>query len=312
MLNQNQKYNRMRTKKTVQNSVSLTLAGAILLASCSPTQIGMVDNMLVPNLNEDSVPETRAMGLDMEKILDPCLIPISRDDIDLLCFSINLIENILKDSTVATEFVENPTSYMEKCGFLYKGNIDVAILQIAIASSDLVVRETIKNQDVNGFINICRQRGILSLPSGFQDFDSNYLMVNEENLIEYLTKNGYSLSFIDALKNDNDNDVIAVKSAIVAFLVLVVAVAVAPVIAIPGLPVNQHYNIDDIEISPLSLWLYNASAENLYVPIPEWIDSIYRDIETILLAQSSRYATDEHYRADVEKIVKINLLKSII
>lgn len=302
--------------KNLQKGVSLTIAGSVLLSSCIPHMEGTILDVPVtesnnPKRNSAPSDETASEVDDMQVIMDSCLIPISDSDARLIDITSKLLADIITEPSIADEFVSNPNEYLSNLGIDYDGDLDAGLIQMAIAASDPEIKEAIQNQDVNYFLDLCEQRGLLMLPTGLQYQGINDLVVNDMPIEQYLLENGYSQSLINSLQEDEDVAV-AVEAVVAAYFVAIAAIAALVVAVVCPVALGEDYDkFHSLEISPLTLWLFNTNADYMYIPVEEWVCMQYEKID-LVLSSSPKYVEDEEFRNDLEKIIKANLIHTLL
>lgn len=302
--------------KNLQKGVSLTIAGSVLLSSCIPHMEGTILDVPVtesnnPKRNSAPSDETASEVDDMQVIMDSCLIPISDSDARLIDITSKLLADIIAEPSIADEFVSNPNEYLSNLGIDYDGDLDAGLIQMAIAASDPEIKEAIQNQDVNYFLDLCEQRGLLMLPTGLQYQGINDLVVNDMPIEQYLLENGYSQSLINSLQEDEDVAV-AVEAVVAAYFVAIAAIAALVVAVVCPVALGEDYDkFHSLEISPLTLWLFNTNADYMYIPVEEWVCMQYEKID-LVLSSSPKYVEDEEFRNDLEKIIKANLIHTLL
>lgn len=302
--------------KNLQKGVSLTIAGSVLLYSCTPHMEGTILDVPVkesnnPKRNSAPSDETAREVDDMQVIMDSCLIPISDSDARLIDITSKLLADIIAEPSIADEFVANPNEYLSNLGIDYDGDLDAGLIQMAIAASDPEIKEAIQNQDVTYFLDLCEQRGLLTLPTGLQYHGINDLVVNDMPIEQYLLENGYSQSLINSLQEDEDVAV-AVEAVVAAYFVAIAAIAALVVAVVGPVALGEDYDkFHSLEISPLTLWLFNTNADYMYIPVEEWVCMQYEKID-LVLSSSPKYVEDEDFRNDLEKIIKANLIHTLL
>lgn len=302
--------------KNLQKGVSLTIAGSVLLSSCTPHMEGTILDIPVtesnnPKRNSAPSDETAREVDDMQVIMDSCLIPISDSDARLIDITSKLLADIIAEPSIADEFVANPNEYLSNLGIDYDGDLDAGLIQMAIAASDPEIKEAIQNQDVTYFLDLCEQRGLLTLPTGLQYHGINDLVVNDMPIEQYLLENGYSQSLINSLQEDEDVAV-AVEAVVAAYFVAIAAIAALVVAVVGPVALGEDYDkFHSLEISPLTLWLFNTNADYMYIPVEEWVCMQYEKID-LVLSSSPKYVEDEEFRNDLEKIIKANLIHTLL
>ena len=246
-------------------------------------------------------------------MLDSCAIPLTTDDLNLINLTHQLLNDILNNPQVAQEFALDPHAYMAANNCAYDGDLNVGLIQMAIAAADPAIRTAIEEQDIVSFLDLCEQRGILTLPTGLQEISSSDLYVDDVSLAQYLSDNGYSQTLNEVF--EENNSAIALMSVVATHFLVLAAVAALIVAAVGPVVIgveNMETDFDNMEISPLSLWLFNSNADSTYIPINEWINRQYEQIDPILQETSSRYVNDAAFRMDTERIIKANLVKAVL
>lgn len=298
-------------KKRMQDTVSVSLAGAMLLTSCSQPELTTINDSDFSGVTK--LPARQSSTNALDSMLDSCAIPLTTDDLNLINLTHQLLNDILNNPQVAQEFASDPHAYMAANNCAYDGDLNVGLIQMAIAAADPAIRTAIEEQDIVSFLDLCEQRGILTLPTGLQEISYSNLYVDDVSLAQYLSENGYSQTLNEAF--EENNSAIAVMSVVATHFIVLAAVAALIVAAVGPVAIgveSMETDFDNMEISPLSLWLFNSNADNTYIPVNEWINRQYEQIDPILQETSSRYANDEAFRVDTEKIIKANLVKAVL
>lgn len=316
-------------KKKVQKTVSVSLASSILLSSCSPQNILNYGEIEEAN-NKQMQRVSKRSKQSNEDLLSSCLLPLSEEDKQLITLCINLTNDILQDKDVAARFSENPQSYFAEKGYTYTGDFNSGLIQLALAAADEDIRKAVENQNAKLFINLCIQKGLLSIPSNLDITKSDTSQsIDKNELSAFLSSHGYDLLLNnDGTVIDNEAD-IAVEG--VALLYVAGIVVVAALVAV-GLfvfaciegeiddidkpiekPIDRPIiNPGNLETSPLSLWLFNSSANTIDAPISIWVETQYNLIDEILMENYPPYANNAAYRAQLGKIIKANLWSYIL
>lgn len=298
-------------KKRMQDTVSVSLAGAMLLTSCSQPELTTINDSDFSGVTK--LPARQSSTNALDSMLDSCAIPLTTDDLNLINLTHQLLNDILNNPQVAQEFASDPHAYMAANNCAYDGDLNVGLIQMAIAAADPAIRTAIEEQDIVSFLDLCEQRGILTLPTGLQEISSSDLYVDDVSLAQYLSDNGYSQTLNEVF--EENNSAIALMSVVATHFLVLAAVAALIVAAVGPVVIgveNMETDFDNMEISPLSLWLFNSNADSTYIPINEWINRQYEQIDPILQETSSRYVNDAAFRMDTERIIKANLVKAVL
>lgn len=307
-------------KKNVKKTVSVSLAGAILMSSCSPQNIIEYEELERNNATTKNAPKHSKQS--SEDWLSSCIIPLSEEDKQLINLCINLMDDILKNKEVAEQFSKNPQLYFEERGYTYVGELDSGLIQLALAAADEDIRHSIEMQDAKLFVNLCIQKGLLSIPSNLDITQSiNGQITDKEQLKNFLSLHGYDLLDDDNSSLRDNNAEVAVEAVtllyvagivVVAALVAVGAFIVACVeggeVPKPMEPIKPT----NLEISPLSLWLFNNSASSIDAPINTWVETQYKLIDDILMENCPNYVSNTTYREQLRKIILANLWSYIL
>lgn len=296
------------------------MAGSILMSSCSPQNILNYEDIEQANSNQIQRVSKRSQR-SIDELSSSCLLPLSEQDKQLINLCINLTNDILHNREVAAQFSGNPQLYLAEKGYTYAGDFNSGLIQLALAASDEDIRQSIENQDAKSFVSLCIQKGLLSIPSNLEiTRDENGQFADEEQLKEFLYSHGYNLLDDDnsSLKeNDVEVAVEAVALLYVAGVVVVAAlVAVGLAVIVCGedgeLPDKQQGIPMSIETSPLTLWLFNSNDNTIVAPINTWVETLFNQIDEILMENYPAYATDTAYREQLQKIITANILNYII
>lgn len=282
---------RSDVKTVVDKSISTTLAGAVLLASCTPSNELSQGNLAGIGVEQDAT--LRVPGYNPNSLFRSIAINLSIEDKQLLSIFSELVQDILTDPVVAADFSANPLAYLAQRGYTYQGNLDAGLLQMVTAFADEDIRTAIEERDVNEFIMLCKNKGLLALPTG----------LDEANLRAQIA------SFSNDVLSDDNTGLVPVAIA----LALVVAVAVVLVFVVADGPdcddppcIVAAFN----NLSPLVLWAYNSP--DTYIPInDEWTAMQFAVIEEALTIYDPQYTSNQEYRNMVDNIVKSTLLNTL-
>ena len=310
----------MKKKKT-QKTLSVSLAGSILLSSCSPQNILNYEEIEEVNNKQVQRVSKRSKQSDAE-LLSSCLLPLSEKDKQLITLCINLTNDILQNKDVAARFSENPQLYFAEKGYTYTGDFDSGLLQLALAAADEDIRKAIENQDAKLFVNLCIQKGLLSTPSNLDITKSDAgQSIDKNELSAFLSSHGYDLLDDDNTSLKDNNADVAVEAVALLYVagIVVVATIVAVGLAVlvcgdgeePPKPIKPAEPLN-IETSPLTLWLFNSRNNTIDAPLNAWVETQFNKIDEILVENYSLYANNTTYRRQLQKIIKANLWSYIL
>ena len=244
------------------------------------------------------------------------LIPFSGQDEERLLLAMSLAIDIFADPNTAQAFSENPNTYMENRNLAYEGDMDFGILQMALAFADDEIRHAVENHDVELFMTLCQDRGILAIPFGVENIDMNQMR-------QALEVAGVS---------QNDIDIIVelfiwVPVALIFLLVvLTTAGIIADVYAAMELKLavltddyvvingpDSYYDMQELNPSPIALWM--TIGEHLasdQMVLDEVAENYYTRIDSYLSAHSEEYNSNENYRDCIQRLVKSNLIHAML
>lgn len=280
---------RSDVKTVVDKSISTTLAGAVLLASCTPSKELSQGNLAGIGVEQDAtlrVPESNP-----NSFLRSVAINLSNEDKQLLSIFSELAQDILTNPVAAADFSANPSAYLARRGYTYQGSLDAGLLQMVKAFADEDIRTAIEERDVNEFIMLCRNKGLLALPTGLDEASLRAQIASFSN---------------NVLSDDNTEFTpVALALLVAVAIVLVFVVASGPDCDDPPCFVAEFNNF-----SPLVLWAYNSP--DTYIPInDEWTAMQFAVIEEALTIYDPQYTSNQEYRNMVDNIVKSTLLNTL-
>lgn len=96
-------------------------------------------------------------------------IPLSSVDVEYVNFLETLSDEIVRDSSVAKTFVDNPTGYCRDHGYNIHVNMDSGLLKLVLALGDEDLVEAAQKGDVKRYVSLCRQKGLLNIESFTND-----------------------------------------------------------------------------------------------------------------------------------------------
>lgn len=272
----------------VDKGISATVASAVLLASCTPSNELSQSNRINERPRKCSASSAEP---EHDIFFRSTAIALTDTDKQLLSIFSELAQDILSEPSIAAEFSADPLAYLEQRGYTYQGDIDAGLLQMVTAFADDDIRNAIEERDVNGFIELCRDKGLLAIPTG----------LNEESFKSQLK----SFSNNMFVENDTVSAPIAVVAVLVVAIVLVFVVVEGPDCDDPPCFVAAYDNL-----SPFVLWAYDS--HDTYIPIEdEWTQMQFAVVEETLMNYDPRYTSDSEYHDMVENIVKSTLLNTL-
>ena len=256
-------------------------------------------------------------GSESELKFESAVIPLSDVDQQKLLLSASLVIDIFSNPSIAREFAENPSAYMEKRDLSYEGDLDYGIIQMALAFADDGIRQAILNHDIKEFITRCHAQGLLAVPISMDCADSKEITQLLKRI--GLTKRGEIIQ--------NEGIIVEVILAVFAVAVLNTA-AVVNVIANVNVGININVlantdtvtsgsksptGISDLVLSPITLWaIMNEDIESSYIVLNEIANDYYTQIDTYLANHSTEYATNEEYKNRLQVLIKANLIKYLM
>ena len=140
---------KQKVKKTVETIVSGVLASSILASSCS---VPHVDD----NLYDEYIPER-----DVGEELLPVSIRLKPEDAKYIKALQALSQDILHNPSIAKEVTVNP-NILARYGYDGAINLEDSVIKIILALGNDEISQAIKDKDINKFMALCKQYGLLS------------------------------------------------------------------------------------------------------------------------------------------------------
>lgn len=143
------KVKKLKAKKTVEIIVSGVLASSMLASSCTPYM-------------QDEVYERYDPTSDIGEELLPVSLNLRPEDAQYIMALQRLSQDIIHHPSIAKEVVAHPETILMRYGYDGKINLDDSVTKIIMALGDDEINLAIQNRDINKFISLCREYGILS------------------------------------------------------------------------------------------------------------------------------------------------------
>lgn len=143
------KVKKLKAKKTVEIIVSGVLASSMLASSCTPYMQAEVYERYDPTS-------------DIGEELLPVSLNLRPEDAQYIMALQRLSQDIIHHPSIAKEVVAHPETILMRYGYDGKINLDDSVTKIIMALGDDEINLAIQNRDINKFISLCREYGILS------------------------------------------------------------------------------------------------------------------------------------------------------
>lgn len=143
------KVKKLKAKKTVEIIVSGVLASSMLASSCTPYM-------------QEEVYERYDPTSDIGEELLPVSLNLRPEDAQYIMALQRLSQDIIHHPSIAKEVVAHPETILMRYGYDGKINLDDSVTKIIMALGDDEINLAIQNRDINKFISLCREYGILS------------------------------------------------------------------------------------------------------------------------------------------------------
>ena len=96
-------------------------------------------------------------------------VPLSSVDVEYVSFLETLSDEIVRDSSVAKTFVDDPTGYCRSHGYDIHVNMDSGLLKLVLALGDKELVDAAQKGDVKRYVSLCRKKGLLNIESFTKD-----------------------------------------------------------------------------------------------------------------------------------------------
>lgn len=143
------KVKKLKAKKTVEIIVSGVLASSMLASSCTPYM-------------KDEVYERYDPTNDTGEELLPVSLNLRPEDAQYIMALQRLSQDILRAPAIAKEVAAHPETILMRYGYDGKINLDDSVTKIILALGNDEINRAIQNRDINKFLSLCREYGILS------------------------------------------------------------------------------------------------------------------------------------------------------
>lgn len=143
------KVKKLKAKKTVEIIVSGVLASSMLASSCTPYM-------------KDEMYERYDPTSDTGEELLPVSLNLRPEDAQYIMALQRLSQDIIHNPSIAKEVAAHPETILMRYGYDGKINLDDSVTKIIMALGDDEINLAIQNRDINKFISLCREYGILS------------------------------------------------------------------------------------------------------------------------------------------------------
>lgn len=156
-----------------------TLSSAIFAESCTH---GYYLDYPADEINK--LAQTRSV--DSNSIAIPLKVQFSDENIEYISFLNELAQDILKDPSVAKEFIKNPQTYINEHGYPIKfSKLDARLTKIILALADEDVCTAIKTHDIGAYLNIMKSKNYIDTLE-INDIDRFFLIGDKINFNEDL------------------------------------------------------------------------------------------------------------------------------
>jgi hypothetical protein len=131
--------------------ISGTLAASVLTSSC-----------VNPYSNNESIYGEMSQNEDAGIAAISLSLSLSKTDKEYLSFIDKLGNDIIKNPSIAREFMGDPTAYLRKYGFDQKIDLDEGMLKLILALGDEEINQMIVSNDVTGFVHLLAKKNLLN------------------------------------------------------------------------------------------------------------------------------------------------------
>ena len=284
-------------KKKITRIVSGTVSASILTASCNPMAYEDMDQS---KKNDEKYMKTRS-GTNGASVAIPVKITMDSDNAKYIFFLQNLASDIIKNPSIAREFLKSPSKYLSKYGYNKSINLDDHLLKVILTLGDNDAIAAINRNDIDDFVKICESKGLYSDQEKRIKEESNTLLLKALN-------NG-----TEPLKIQNP---VAI-SPIIPFLFIAVAVVVVVVYAVTETEWDteeiSHQQAFDNKIQHLvdyqpyiQAYALREGWDKTYILVSDYTE---KQIEqtTNYVKQTYPEITKNYSDVQIQNVIKLNL-----
>lgn len=237
-------------------------------------------------------------------------IPITTDDKRHIEFLSDLSSAIIQDPHVANTFAKGPNEYAKKMGYYHEINLDNGLIKLILALGDKEIVDSIKNNNVNAFVQACKKNGLINFESLNKDPYLNELSLalsEYKNLDTPLAKKmGITPSTI-IMNQDEINNLSAVYGAVA---IVIAAIAVEAVVIIGTTTWVTHVHGGDngsdgngkLYNKAIEIWDLKSDSKNTYL--------MTNEVNNALVNEGLNVIKDNF--PDIYKKVDKRMLRNII